>query len=115
MRKNIDQYVANDNDKSNAAAYDRKWIRNVEIILSGINKDNYDAVKTTKYLIEIRDMFSLIAVNINDRIASEERVLLKNIFSTSIQIINSALITKEYSKLAIVQATLNTMLDGWKV
>ena len=54
-----------------------------------------------------------VQANLNERLSSQHRTLLKQIYSVNIQIINSAIETKNMGYLDIVISSLKTTMEPY--
>jgi hypothetical protein len=109
--KNINAYIDVENETFDPVIFQKKWFVSVQHSLNMIVKEDYNKVKSVQQLTEIRDSFNIISQNINEKLPGEEQVLLRNIFSTSIHVLNSAIKTRDFSKVAIVGATISTLVE----
>lgn len=114
MRNKAQAYIDVDNTQEDPVLFQKRWFSSVETILSGIIQDKYTAPKKVNYLIQIRDAFNLISQNINEKLPGEEQVLLKNILSTSILVLNSAIQTRDFGKVGLVRSTIEVLIDCWE-
>lgn len=109
----INAYIDVENELHDPVLFQKKWFQSVSVVLKGVSEGTFNKTQSVKHLIKVRDSFNIISQNVNDDLPSEERVLLRNIFSTTIQVLNSAIKTKEFSKVGIVKSTVDTLLNGW--
>jgi len=97
------------------ADFEKKWYESVIMILQMIQNDRFSAVDAHIKLIEVCDGLGWIQENLNEKLNSQHRTLLKGIFSNSIQIINGAIQTKNMDYLEIVIASLRTVMAPYNV
>jgi hypothetical protein len=95
------------------ADFERRWFESVLMVLNQIQAGMHDPVKTHIKLIEIRDGMQWIQNNLNERLNSQHRTMLKAIYSTNIQIINSAIEARNMSYLDIVITSIKTILEPY--
>ena len=105
-------YLDMDN-KVSGAAFEKRWFESVIMVLKRIGNNQYTPVGAHKKLIEICDGLQWVQENLNEKLGSQHRVMLKNIYSMSIQIINAAIDTKNMSYLAIVVTSLEVVLEPY--
>lgn len=97
------------------ADFEKKWYESVIMILVMIQNNKFSAVDAHIKLIEVCDGLGWIQENLNEKLNSQHRTLLKGIFSNSIQIINGAIQTKNMDYLEIVIASLKTVMAPYDV
>jgi len=95
------------------ADFERRWFESVIMVLNQIQAGMHDPVKTHIKLLEVRDGLQWVQSNLNERLNSQHRTMLKNIYSTNIQIINSAIEAKNISYLDIVITSIKTILEPY--
>jgi hypothetical protein len=105
-------YVDIDNNIS-GADFEKKWFESVIALLKKIQAGEFDAVMTHKKLLEISEGLQWIQENLNEKLSSQHRTLLKSIYSTSIQIMNGAIQTRNTEYLGIVIACLETVVQPY--
>jgi endonuclease/exonuclease/phosphatase (EEP) superfamily protein YafD len=105
-------YVDIDNNIS-GADFEKKWFESVIALLRKIQAGEFDAVMTHKKLLEISEGLQWIQENLNEKLSSQHRTLLKSIYSTSIQIMNGAIQTRNTEYLGIVIACLETVVQPY--
>jgi endonuclease/exonuclease/phosphatase (EEP) superfamily protein YafD len=105
-------YVDIDNNIS-GADFEKKWFESVITLLKKIQAGEFDAVMTHKKLLEISEGLQWIQENLNEKLSSQHRTLLKSIYSTSIQIMNGAIQTRNTEYLGIVIACLETVVQPY--
>ena len=106
MYADIDNYVS-------GADFERKWFESVIMILNRVKDGFYTPMDAQKKLIEVCDGLQWVQENINEKLNSQHRTLLKNIYSVNIQIINGAIQTKNMEYLDIVISTLKTITEPY--
>jgi endonuclease/exonuclease/phosphatase (EEP) superfamily protein YafD len=105
-------YIDIDNNIS-GADFEKKWFESVIALLRKIQAGEFDAVMTHKKLLEISEGLQWIQENLNEKLSSQHRTLLKSIYSTSIQIMNGAIQTRNTEYLGIVIACLETVVQPY--
>lgn len=105
-------YVDIDNNIT-GADFEKKWFESVIALLRKIQAGEFDAVMTHKKLLEISEGLQWIQENLNEKLSSQHRTLLKSIYSTSIQIMNGAIQTRNTEYLGIVIACLETVVQPY--
>lgn len=108
----INAYLNMDN-KVSGAAFEKRWFESVIMVLQRIQNNQYTPVEAHKKLIDICDGLQWIQENLNEKLGSQHRTMLKNIYSMSIQIINAAIDTKNMAYLAIVITSLEVVLEPY--
>ena len=111
--KPLQSYVAIDNSLQ-GASFEHKWFQSVIMMLNRIKDGYYDAVDTHKNLIEINQGLQWVQENLNERLTSQHRTLLKAMYSMNIQIINGAIETKNTEYLPVVIASLQTIMQPYE-
>ena len=114
-KKNALAAYADVDENVSGADFENKWYESVIMVLQLIQKNHYAPVDTHIKLIEICDGLGWIQENLNEKLNSQHRTLLKGIFSNSIQIINGAIQTKNMDYLEIVVASLKTVIAPYYV
>jgi endonuclease/exonuclease/phosphatase (EEP) superfamily protein YafD len=105
-------YIDIDNNIT-GADFEKKWFESVIALLKKIQAGEFDAVMTHKKLLEISEGLQWIQENLNEKLSSQHRTLLKSIYSTSIQIMNGAIQTRNTEYLSIVIACLETVVQPY--
>jgi endonuclease/exonuclease/phosphatase (EEP) superfamily protein YafD len=105
-------YIDIDNNIT-GADFEKKWFESVIALLRKIQAGEFDAVMTHKKLLEISEGLQWIQENLNEKLSSQHRTLLKSIYSTSIQIMNGAIQTRNTEYLGIVIACLETVVQPY--
>jgi len=95
--------------------FEKRWYESVIMILQLIQKHHFTAVEAHIKLIEVCEGLGWIQENLNEKLNSQHRTLLKGIFSNSIQIVNGAIQTKNMDYLDIVIASLKTVMAPYNV
>ena len=96
------------------AEFEKRWFESVIMVLNRIQAGQYDPVTTHVRLIEVRDGLQWVQENLNDRLNSQHRTLLKSIYSTNIRIINGVIETLNTDMLTIVIASIKTILKPYE-
>jgi hypothetical protein len=109
----FDAYTTVDSQNLSDADFEKKWYESVIMILQRIQAGYYNAVEAHLKLIEIGDGLGWIQENLNEKLNSQHRALLKSIYSNNIIIINSAIATKNMTYLDIVIASLRTVMEPY--
>lgn len=105
-------YVEVQNDVT-GADFEKLWFESVVMVLNRIKGGYYPDVDVYLKLAEIRDALQLAQSNLNERLNSQHRTLLKAIYSTNIQIINGAIESKDLTYLDIIIASIKTILEPY--
>ena len=113
IKKALNAYTEIDNNLS-GAAFEQRWFESVIMVLMRVQNGYYNPVEAHKKLIEVCDGLGWIQENLNEKLSSQHRTLLKSIYSTSIQIINGAIATKNFQYLDIVISSLRTVIEPYK-
>ena len=92
------------------ADFEKRWFESVLMVLNQIKAGLLDPVMTHVRLIEIRDGLQWIQENLNERLNSQHRTMLKAIYSANIQVINSIIETKNIEFIEIVIASLKAII-----
>jgi hypothetical protein len=108
----IESYVSVDNHLS-GASFEKRWFESVVITLNRILAMDIDPVTTHKYLLEISEGLQWVQENLNEKLNSQHRTMLKNIYSTNIQILNGAIRTKEMTYIPLVITSLEVILEPY--
>ncbi|PRY96919.1 hypothetical protein BCM14_2678 [Jezberella montanilacus] len=96
------------------AEFEKRWFESVIMVLNRIQAGQYDPVTTHVRLIEVRDGLQWVQENLNERLNSQHRTLLKSIYSTNIRIINGVIETLNTDMLTIVIASVKTILKPYE-
>ena len=96
------------------AEFEKRWFESVIMVLNRIQAGKYDPVTTHVRLIEVRDGLQWVQENLNERLNSQHRTLLKSIYSTNIRIINGVIETLNTDMLTIVIASIKTILKPYE-
>lgn len=113
MNKKALSAYTNIDDNVSAPNFEKRWYESVIMVLQRIQNNYYNPVDAHIKLIEICDGLGWIQENLNEKLSSQHRTLLKQIFSTSIQIINGAIETKNMQYLDIVISSLKTVIEPY--
>lgn len=111
-KQNIDAYNSAD-DNLTGAYFEKRWFESVIMVLTRIQAGFYDPVTAHKKLIEVCDGLQWVQENLNEKLISQHRTMLKNIYSLSIQIINAAIITGQMGYLSIVISSIRTIIEPY--
>ena len=96
------------------AEFEKRWFESVIMVLNRIQAGQYDPVTTHDRLIEVRDGLQWVQEDLNERLNSQHRTLLKSIYSTNIRIINGVIETLNTDMLTIVIASVKTILKPYE-
>ena len=96
------------------AEFEKRWFESVIMVLNRIQAGQYDPVTTHVRLIEVREGLQWVQENLNERLNSQHRTLLKSIYSTNIRIINGVIETLNTDMLTIVIASIKTILKPYE-
>ncbi|UOA08751.1 hypothetical protein [Methylobacter sp. S3L5C] len=114
IKKNpFDAYANVDSQNLSSADFEKKWYESVIMILQRIQAAYYNPVEAHIKLIEIVDGLGWIQENLNEKLSSQHRTLLKSIYSNNIVIINGAVATNNMTYLDIVIASLRTVMEPY--
>ena len=108
--KNSLKAYANVQNTVQGADFEKRWFESVLMVLNQIKAGLLDPVITHVRLIEIRDGLQWIQENLNERLNSQHRTMLKAIYSANIQVINSIIETKNIEFIEIVIASLKAII-----
>jgi hypothetical protein len=108
--KNSLKAYANVQNTVQGADFEKRWFESVLMVLNQIKAGLLDPVMTHVRLIEIRDGLQWIQENLNERLNSQHRTMLKAIYSANIQVINSIIETKNIEFIEIVIASLKAII-----
>lgn len=112
-KKSLNAYAAVQNTVS-GADFEKRWFESVIMVLNQIREGLMDPVLTHVRLIEVRDGLQWIQENLNERLNSQHRTMLKSIYSVNIQIINGALETKSLEFLPLVISSIKTIMTPYE-
>ena len=108
--KNSLKAYSNVQNTVQGADFEKRWFESVLMILNQVKAGLLDPVATHIRLIEIRDGLQWIQENLNERLNSQHRTMLKAIYSANIQVINSIIETKNMEFIDIVIASLKAIM-----
>ncbi len=108
----LKSYISID-DNLSGSSFEQRWFESVVMILQRLHKGEFDAVATHKKLLEVCDGLQWVQENLNEKLNSQHRTMLKNIYSTNIQILNGAIQTKSMEFLPIVISSLETIMQPY--
>ena len=108
--KNSLKAYSNVQNTVQGADFEKRWFESVVMVLNQIKAGLLDPVVTHVRLIEIRDGLQWIQENLNERLNSQHRTMLKSIYSANIQVINSVIETKNLEFIDIVIASLKAIM-----
>ena len=92
------------------ARFEQRWFESVILTLRAIKRDHYTQDEAQRKLLEITNSLQWIQENLNEKLDSKHRTLLKSIYSTNIQILTGCVQTRNYEYLEIVIAALETCM-----
>ena len=113
-KNSLNAYAAVQNTVQSGADFEKRWFESVVMVLNQIRDGLLDPVLTHVRLIEVRDGLQWVQENLNERLNSQHRTMLKSIYSVNIQIINSALETKNTEYLPMVIASIKVILRPYE-
>jgi hypothetical protein len=113
-KKGLNAYSTVQNSVQGGADFEKRWFESVVMVLNQVQNDLLDPVLTHVRLIEVRDGLQWIQENLNERLPSQQRTMLKSIYSLNIQIINGALETKNTEYLPMVVSSIKTVLQPYE-
>jgi hypothetical protein len=102
------------NESVKGPYFEKQWYESIIHVLSLIQAGKLDPVQTHTKLLEICDGLQFVQENLNEKLGSQHRTLLKGIFSLSINIINGAIDTKNMQYLDIVKSAIRTVLEPYE-
>jgi len=100
-------------DNVEGADFEKKWFESVIMVLVRIKSGHYNPIEAHTRLIKVCEGLQWVQENLNEKLSSQHRTLLKSIYSTNIQIINGAIDTKNFDYLDIVIASLKTVTEPY--
>lgn len=92
------------------AHFEQRWFESVVLVLRAIRRDHYSHEEAQKNLLEITNCLQWIQENLNEKLESKHRTLLKSIYSTNIQILTACVQTRHYEYLDIVITALESCM-----
>ncbi len=113
-KKSLSAYSTVQNSVQGGADFEKRWFESVVMVLNQVQNGLLDPVLTHVRLIEVRDGLQWIQENLNERLPSQQRTMLKSIYSLNIQIINGALETKNTEYLPMVVSSIKTVLQPYE-
>ena len=111
-RNAIDTYVAIDNDQQ-GASFEKRWFESVLMVINRVMNNEFNAVETHKKLLEVCEGLQWVQENLNEKLNSQHRTLLKNIYGTNIQILNGAMKTGNLEYLPLVAKSIQIILEPY--
>jgi hypothetical protein len=73
----------------------------------------FDPVTNHKRLLEIAEGLQWVQENLNEKLNSQHRTMLKTIYSTNIQILNGAIQSQNFEYLPLVIASMEVILGPY--
>lgn len=113
-KKSVNAYSSVQNTVQGGADFEKRWFESVVMVLNQVHDGLLDPVLTHVRLIEVRDGLQWVQENLNERLNSQHRTMLKSIYSVNIQIINGALETKNTEYLPMVISSIKTILKPYE-
>ncbi len=113
-KNNLNAYSTVQNTVQSGADFEKRWFESVVMVLNQIRDGLLDPVLTHVRLIEVRDGLQWVQENLNERLNSQHRTMLKSIYSVNIQIINGALESKNIEYLPMVIASIKVILQPYE-
>jgi hypothetical protein len=108
----INAYVSVDNNLT-GASFEKRWFESVIMILKRIMSGEFNPVETHKKLLEVSEGLQWVQENLNEKLNSQHRTMLKNIYSTNIQILNSTIQTQKMDYLPLVITSIEIILEPY--
>ena len=112
-RNPIDTYVAIDNSQQ-GASFEKQWFESVLMLVNRVMNNEFNPVETHKKLLEVCEGLQWVQENLNEKLNSQHRTLLKNIYGTNIQILNSAMKTGNLEYLPLVAKSIQIILEPYQ-
>jgi hypothetical protein len=113
-KKSLDAYSTVQNSVQSGADFEKRWFESVVMVLNQVHNGLLDPVLVHKRLLEVRDGLQWIQENLNERLNSQHRTMLKSIYSVNIQIINGTLETKNTEYLPMVISSIKAILQPYE-
>ena len=111
-RSAINTYVAVD-DTQNGASFEKRWFESVLTVINRVMSNEFNPVEAHKKLLEVCEGLQWVQENLNEKLNSQHRTLLKNIYGTNIQILNSAMKTGDFEYLPLVAQSIQIILEPY--
>ncbi|MBT8540012.1 hypothetical protein G6722_01480 [Polynucleobacter paneuropaeus] len=108
----INAYVSVDNNLT-GASFEKRWFESVISIIKRIMAGEFDPVTNHKRLLEIAEGLQWVQENLNEKLNSQHRTMLKTIYSTNIQILNGAIQSQNFEYLPLVIASMEVILGPY--
>ncbi len=108
----INAYVSVDNNLT-GASFEKRWFESVIGMIKRIMTGEFDPVTNHKRLLEISEGLQWVQENLNEKLHSQHRTMLKTIYSTNIQILNGAIQTQNFEYLPLVIASMEVILGPY--
>lgn len=112
-RNAIDTYVGIDNNLQ-GAGFEKRWFESVLMVVNRIMNNEYNPVEAHKKLLEVCEGLQWVQENLNEKLSSQHRTLLKSIYGTNIQILNSAMKTGDFEYLPMVAKSIQIILEPYQ-
>ncbi|QWD71791.1 hypothetical protein [Polynucleobacter sp. UB-Raua-W9] len=109
----INAYVAVDNNLE-GPAFEKRWFESVVMILKKIQRNELNEVESHIKLLEVCQGIQWVQENLNEKLNSQHRTMLKAIYSTNIQILNGIIQTKNMEYLPLVITSLEVVLKPYE-
>jgi hypothetical protein len=113
-KKSLNAYSTVQNTVQGGADFEKRWFESVVMVLNQVYDGLLDPVMTHVRLIEVRDGLQWVQENLNERLNSQHRTMLKSIYSVNIQIINGVLETKNTEYLPMVISSIKAILQPYE-
>jgi hypothetical protein len=114
VKKGLNAYSTVQNTVEGGADFEKRWFESVVMVLQQVHNGLLDPVLTHVRLIEVREGLQWIQENLNERLSSQHRTMLKSIYSVNIQIINGTLETKSTEYLPMVISSIKAILEPYE-
>jgi len=108
----INAYVSVDNNLT-GASFEKRWFESVISMIKRIMAGEFDPVTNHKRLLEIAEGLQWVQENLNEKLHSQHRTMLKTIYSTNIQILNGAIQSQNFEYLPLVIASMEVILGPY--
>jgi hypothetical protein len=109
----LNTYVAVDNSLE-GPAFEKRWFESVVMILKKIQRGELNEVQAHIKLLEVCQGLQWVQENLNEKLNSQHRTMLKSIYSTNIQILNGAIQSKSLEYIPLVIASIEVILKPYE-
>jgi hypothetical protein len=108
----LNSYIEIDNNLQ-GASFEKRWFESVVMILKKIQNGGLNEVESHIKLLEVSEGLQWVQENLNEKLNSQHRTMLKAIYSTNIQVLNGAIQSKNYEYLPVVIASIEIILKPY--